>query len=230
MSDPARPTTHRRGFIGRLGAAAALGFTGLAGFAPATHGRTKPGVTSPLRGAADPSLDAWLERIKGTHKIVFDSPAPHGGLPAVWPRVYLLTLDQTYPGAAKDATAVLVLRHESAALGLQDAMWAKYPFGEDLKIEENGKPARRNIYADIKGLPLPDIGVTRLIDTGVLVGVCNMALTVDAAAVAKKTGGDAAKIHQDWVDHLLPGVQLVPSGVLAVGLAQEKGANYCFAG
>jgi intracellular sulfur oxidation DsrE/DsrF family protein len=29
---------------------------------------------------------------------------------------------------------------------------------------------------------------------------------------------------------LLPGVQVVPSGVWAVGRAQEKGCGYCYAG
>jgi len=37
-------------------------------------------------------------------------------------------------------------------------------------------------------------------------------------------------VKADWVAGLMPGVQVVPSGVLAVSRAQEKGCNYCFAG
>lgn len=222
---------NRRGFLGRLGAGAvaALGLTGLEGFAPATRARATA-MRGPAGRAADPSLDAWLDRIKGTHKVLFDSPAPADGLPAVWPRVYLVTLDQAYPGASKDASVVLVLRHEAAPLGLNDAMWAKYPLGEQTGVKENGQPAKRNIYTEITDLPLPEIGLNNLIKTGVLVGVCNMALTVGAGAIAKKTGGDATKIHQEFVDNVLPGIQLLPSGVLGVDLAQEKGCTYCFAG
>ena len=41
---------------------------------------------------------------------------------------------------------------------------------------------------------------------------------------------DAAQVKQDWIANLLPGIVVVPSGVLAVSRAQEKGCAYCFAG
>ena len=37
-------------------------------------------------------------------------------------------------------------------------------------------------------------------------------------------------VKQDWLAAVLPGVQVVPSGVLAVNGAQSKGCTYCFAG
>jgi len=37
-------------------------------------------------------------------------------------------------------------------------------------------------------------------------------------------------VKKDWVAGLLPGVQVVPSGVLGVAHAQELGCVYCFAG
>jgi len=48
--------------------------------------------------------------------------------------------------------------------------------------------------------------------------------------VAQKMNMDAAAVKADWVAALMPGVQVVPSGVLAVSRAQEKGCVYCFAG
>ena len=39
-----------------------------------------------------------------------------------------------------------------------------------------------------------------------------------------------AEVKKDWVAGVLPGIQLVPSGVLAVNRAQEHGCTYCFAG
>jgi intracellular sulfur oxidation DsrE/DsrF family protein len=39
---------------------------------------------------------------------------------------------------------------------------------------------------------------------------------------------DAAK--KEWLAHIIPGTTVVPSGVLALGRAQEKGCTYCYAG
>jgi intracellular sulfur oxidation DsrE/DsrF family protein len=41
---------------------------------------------------------------------------------------------------------------------------------------------------------------------------------------------DAADVKKDWVSGILPGIQIVPSGVLAVNRAQEHGCTYCYAG
>ena len=65
---------------------------------------------------------------------------------------------------------------------------------------------------------------------GVLMGVCDMALTFYSMGVGKKMNVDPADVKKDWISGLLPGFQLVPSGVLAVNRAQEHGCTYCFAG
>ncbi|MES2373218.1 MAG: hypothetical protein V4557_11610 [Bacteroidota bacterium] len=51
--------------------------------------------------------------------------------------------------------------------------------------------------------------------------------TATAAGMMNMSQEDVKK---DWLKGLLPGVQLVPSGVWAVGRAQEHGCAYCFAG
>jgi len=48
------------------------------------------------------------------------------------------------------------------------------------------------------------------------------------AAVASKTGGQAADIRKEWVGGLIPGIPVMPSGVWAVGRAQEHDCGYCF--
>jgi hypothetical protein len=63
-----------------------------------------------------------------------------------------------------------------------------------------------------------------------MVCICDAALTVNSGMVAMKTNGNAADIKKEWVDGLLPGIQVVPSGVWAVGRAQEHGCGYCFVG
>src|SRR5260370_378797 len=82
----------------------------------------------------------------------------------------------------------------------------------------------------VKPLPRPGTGLKALLASGVRVGCCNVALTVYSAMVAQKMGMDAAAVKAEWVAGLLPGVQVVPSGVLAVARSQEKGCAYCFAG
>jgi intracellular sulfur oxidation DsrE/DsrF family protein len=45
-----------------------------------------------------------------------------------------------------------------------------------------------------------------------------------------KMGANAADVKKEWTDGLIPGIQLVPSGVWAVGRAQEHGCAYVFVG
>lgn len=212
-------STHRRGFLARI-----AGAVGIAAIAP-----TQLFAESTALAASSPELEAWFSRINGKHRIVFDAPHANEGMPVVWPRVYLATMNATYGTPDAQNSAVVILRHEAAPLALDDAMWAKYKFGAMLKIDANGKPATRNVFATITGLPLPSVGVVEVLKTGVLVGVCNVALSVLAGKLAG-AGGDASAVTKELLDHVYPGIQVVPSGVMAVGRAQEKGCNYCFAG
>ena len=47
---------------------------------------------------------------------------------------------------------------------------------------------------------------------------------------AKSMKLDPTEVYNDWVNGLLPSVQLVPSGVWALGRAQENGCGYILAG
>jgi intracellular sulfur oxidation DsrE/DsrF family protein len=73
-------------------------------------------------------------------------------------------------------------------------------------------------------------GIKALQARGVMLCVCDMALTVNSVMTAKAMNANADDIKKEWVSGLLPGIQIVPSGVWAVGRAQEKGCAYCFAG
>ena len=125
MYDESTPDTPRRGFLGRM-AAAAVGF-GAAGLLPAPARAAT--VASP---AADSKLEAWFGKLAGKHRTVFDAPAINEGMPAIWPRVYLLTTDATYPGG--HAVAMIILRHTGLAMAFQDSIWAKYPIGEMFNV------------------------------------------------------------------------------------------------
>ncbi|HET7789728.1 MAG TPA: hypothetical protein VFK78_02940 [Gemmatimonadales bacterium] len=218
--------THRRGFIGRLAAgAAALGFSGLAAPLAAETPRGRESV--------DPSVDAWLNKITGKHKQVFDAPAPHDGLPFAWARVFQMTNAET--GAAPaDVSAVIVLRHAGIAFAMNDAMWAKYKFGEMFSVNDPATkaPSLRNFLTHTKPgeTLLPGMAVDELLAAGALIGVCNVALTVYAGGAAKAMNMDATAVKAEWVANLVPGIQVLPSGVWGVNRTQEHGCTYCFAG
>jgi intracellular sulfur oxidation DsrE/DsrF family protein len=53
-----------------------------------------------------------------------------------------------------------------------------------------------------------------------------MAMTVYSAVAAMQSNGKAEDIYKDWTANLLPGIQVVPSGVWALGRAQEKQCAY----
>lgn len=215
---------YRRGFLGRLVATAAAGVAGL------TPLRLEAQPRHDLSAGADPSFESWLNRITGKHKIVFDAPEVNGGFPVIWPRVWLNGNNDSYGTKDADNSAVIVLRHEGIPIAMKDELWAKYKLGEFFNIKDGDAPATKNIFAKVMPLPLPGTGLEALVASGVQAGCCNVALTVYSAMVAQKMGMDAAAVKAEWVAGLLPGVQVVPSGVLAVARTQEKGCVYCFAG
>src|SRR2546423_14649204 len=83
-------TTHRRGFLGRIAAgAAALGLGGLvAPLAAAAELRSARAVS------ANPEFEAWLNKITGKHKMVFDIPEPNGGFGFAWAPGFSNTPDE----------------------------------------------------------------------------------------------------------------------------------------
>jgi len=216
--------TPRRGFLGTLAATAAAGLASL------TPLRLEAAPRKSSVAGIDAAFETWLNRITGKHKMVFDAPEVNSGMPVIWPRVWLNGNNENYATKDADNSGVVILRHAAIPLAMKDELWAKYKLGEVFQIKDGEAAATRNTFAKVLPLPLPGTGVEALLASGVLFGVCNVALTVYSAMVAQKTGQDAAAVKADWVAGLIPGIQVVPSGVLAVARTQEKGCAYCFAG
>ena len=221
--------SNRRNFLGRIA-------TGAAAFGAAT-------LIDPIRLAAEAaktmspadekSLQSWYGKLRGKHRQVFDCMMADGGMPLAWARVFLMT-NKAVGVKGDDYSAVLILRHESIPLAMEDRLWAKYKFGQTFKINDAkmSTPATRNLFWQPKQgeLPLPGMAVNELLDSGVLVGVCDMAITVYSKMAAGQMEMGAEECKKDWLAGVLPGIQVVPSGVLAVNRAQEHGCTYCWAG
>ena len=213
----------RRAFVGTL-AAGASGLLAVPGAALA-HRPVNSGGSE---------AEAWFEKVKGSHRIVYDATEPHDGFPMIWTWVFYKTNNDT-GSPDNDITAVVVLRHNAIPFAMEDRLWEKYKLGEFFKINDNNTnaPAVRNtLYTpQEKDYPLPGIdGIKTLQDRGAMFCVCDMAIKVYSGFAAKGSGADPEVVRQDWLSGILPDIQVVPSGVWAVGRAQEKGCAYCYAG
>jgi len=221
----------RRDFLGKIAAgAAALGTASLAPF----QAQAIPGLAD--HEYAD--SEEWFNKIKGKHRMVFDATQPHELMPFAWPKVFLLTNAATGT-PEKDCSVVVVLRHDAVGYALQNEMWEKYKLGELFKAHDplTKAPATRNPFwkpkeGDFKipGIGNVPIGINELQNSGVLFCCCEMAITVYSAVAADMMKMDAAAVKKEWMASVLPNIQVMPSGVWALGRAQEHGCSYCFAG
>ena len=223
----------RRGFLGTLSAGAlAAGFSMLKPLAVVAE------KSHQLSHAGDP--DEWFNQIKGEHRIVFDAtePLPMPVMPFAWPRIFLITNAATGT-PEKDCSVVMVLRHNAFVYGLGSPLWKKYDLGKMFKVTDpvTKEPATRNPFwkpapgtYTVPGVGEVKIGIDELQQSGVLICVCDVAITVFSAAVAQQMNLDAAEVKKEWEEGVIPGVQLMPSGIWAIGRAQEHKCAYCKAG
>ena len=181
----------------------------------------------------DPQFEAWLSKIKGSHRQVFDAPKANDGMPFAWSLVFMM-MNEKIGVKNGDTQSVLVLRHDAIPLAMQSPLWAKYKLGERFEIKDHvtKEAATRNpFYKPKQGeLPLPGMSVEDLLKAGVLIGVCDLAITFNTMRMAKDLGVDAGKLKQEFVDAIIPGIVRVPAGILAINRAQERKCTYCFAG
>ncbi len=198
------------------------------------HAENKPPAS--LAPVGDP--DAWFDQVKGKHRIVYDTTAPHEIFPFAWPRVFLVTNEATGT-PANDCGVVVILRHLAIGFALDHAMWEKYNLGSVFKVDDPKTMAasKRNPFwkpaageYKIPGIGEVKIGINELQSDGVMFCVCGAAMAVFSAKVAAQMNMKAEDVLNEWKAAVLPGVQIVPSGVWAVGRAQEHGCKYCFVG
>ena len=225
--------TNRRNFLGTIATgAAAIGLTSIAPSLSAFGSETRfdPKVYG------DP--EEMFKKIAGKHRVVYDSTEPNGVYPFAWPRIFLVTNEMTGT-PSKDCSVVVVLRHDSMGYALSDAMWSKYKLGEMFHAVDpkTNAPALRNPFwkpksgdYSVPGIGEVQIGIDQLQSSGVMFCVCNMAITVYSSVAAGAMNMKAEDVKKEWTDNVLPGIQVVPSGVWALGRAQEKQCAYIFAG
>jgi len=218
-------STNRREFLGGVAATATA-----AGLGAALT------TASAATSAAGPGTDftRWLDTITGKHLQVYDAPSVNNGMVLVYAWAYLSTAPQAYAVPESDVGAVVVLRRFAIPIAFNDDTWAKYKLGEVFNVNDPATkaPATRNPFAHIKpgDLPIADAALEKLLSRNVRVGVCNLALTSLSSMVAQKMQMKPEEVKQEWIAGMFPGLQVVPSGVVAINGAQAHGCSYCFAG
>jgi len=215
--------TPRRNFITTLvGSAAAFGLSS---------------VISPLKAVADNSTpksnenaEKWFSQMEGKkHKMVFDMTKHNHGASIKW----ALTLMDTYNDMGvtdSEISVVLVLRYAGFGFAFGDPLWKKYGFGKrlELKDDETGKMAMRNLYGKCK--TEDDDCIELFQKRGGMVCVCEKSIEGGAEGLAKLMKLKKEDVHKEFMDNLLPGIQVVPSGIWALNRVQELGCTFCFGG
>lgn len=213
MTDSDR--THRRDFLGKAAALAAGALT-----MPALLEAT------PRDTLVQDSNDAWLERITGKHRQLFDMPGDGGGLPMVHIVNYLDTYNKAYGAKDADISAIGTFYGMTTLHGVNDAMWAKYRLGEIVNAKDGSgaaytrNPWRTEVPVPAFGASLPNASIEALQKRGVLFLLCNNALTFFAGQTAKARGLEAPAVYADMKANILPDVVLVPAMVIAIEKAQ----------
>ena len=208
--------------VGALAGAGALALTGLAASGPeALHAAT----------LGEPSRDVehWLDGLTAKHRQIVDAYVANDGFPLAFAHNFLATATP-----AGSAGAVVVLRHFALPLALDHPVWARYKIGESLNITDpaTGKAAVRNPFLKPPTgvLLADDMAVDRLLSRHVILGACNVALTVLSGKLAGNAGVSASAARDEWLAAVIPGITILPSGVWGINRAQEKGCTYCTGG
>jgi len=164
--------------------------------------------------------------LKGQHKQVFDmADADPGGEPPPLrlPRNYLDAFRDVYKLDFSEVRTVVGISGRSFPVNASDKLWEKYALGERSKIIDpvTKKPAVRNVFMDDSTL-----GVKALQARGTIFWQCNIALNSIAQQLATARQLPVAEVRADLLAGLNPGVRVVPSHVMALGLVQERGLTY----
>jgi hypothetical protein len=168
----------------------------------------------------------WLDQLKGSHKQVYDlGSANLAADPRIlrFARNYLDTFRDVYKLEFPDINTAVGISGPAFAMNASDRLWNKYQLGERSKIIDpvTKKAAVRNIFLE-DGTP----SIKAMQARGTVFWQCNVALGGVAQQLAETMQLPVADVRADLLAGLNPGVRLVPSHVMGLGLVQERGFTY----
>jgi len=177
--------------------------------------------------AAAPFDMAWLEQMKGKHKQLYDLGSFDLGAdnrPLRFCKNFLDTFRDVYKLEHPGINTAVGISGPAIAMNVSDRIWEKYKLGERSKIIDpmTKQPSIRNIFLSDD----PDISIKAIQARGTIFWQCNVALGNVAQQLATQFKMPAAEVRADLIAGLNPGVKLMPSHVMALALAQERGFTY----
>ncbi|HUR92222.1 MAG TPA: hypothetical protein VMY38_06055 [Gemmatimonadaceae bacterium] len=211
MTDSLSHPSARRRFLAQLSGAAAA----FAGFAlPDRAGAaTGPG----------PDHDAWMQRARGRHRQFFHSTGHGDGAAMLMATNFLDVYGAAYATAPTHVSAVIGVHGTALPIGLSNAAWDKYELGKVINVNDPDTKvaARRNVFA--VGGP---ISIDTAMRRGIVLLVCNIALTRLSNSLAGSLSLPQADVYNDLRSSVIPGAIVVPGLVVAINRAQERGFTY----
>ena len=200
--------------------------TSLAGVA-AIDVAASPAAAQSSSAAASPAWDLeWMDDLKAKHKQVFDLGEVNlvaDPRPLRFPRNYLDAFHDVFALDFPEVKTIVGISGTAFGINASDRLWEKYALGERSKILEPAtkQPAIRNVFLNEESL-----GVKALQARGTIFWQCNIALNNIAQQLATARQLAVADVRADLLAGLNPGVHLVPSHVMAMGMVQERGVTY----
>lgn len=228
----------RRGFVGQvLGAVAAAGTFAAVPDTAAAESPMGPGEGPPwLEEQEKQAWDtAWVDRVTGRYRQVFDAPEMEQGTLLHQARSFLQGFIDVYGMKDSELSAVLVIRHAAIPMAANDRLWDELELGKAFKIKdpESGKPARRNPFLNANtprnakyGMLWPDGGLDTLLSRGAIGLCCNLALFQLVGMIAKREKVENKAARDKVLANLVPGLIVQPSGIFAVARAEAAGCQY----
>jgi hypothetical protein len=218
---PKTPSPRRRFITNLVGGTAAIaaGTVGARDLFAQGGGPAYP----PPQGGWDMS---WCDKVeKAKHRLVIDCADVGDGLALTNAQTVLNGYKDVYNTTDADMTLVVVIRHKAIQMALNDAIWERWKIGEQLNVKDAGEPALRNVYAK-GGARAAGDKIEPLIQRGVIVLCCNLALMRSAGQFATAMSMPVDDARKLFIDSLVPGVIRQTNGVFAVTRAQEAGAKF----
>ncbi len=218
-------THDRRKFLGALG----VGALAAASAAPLAAERS-PRLPKPVSDKYDMS---WVDRIRGKHRAVFDSPGFSDGGAVFRAALWRDQLAEMYGIERTDSTPVVVVRHEGIPLAMNSAFWERFEIGKELEVKDSKKkwltvnPVEK-AEPDAKG-PWANYNITSLLASGGIVLACDLAfgqMVYKVRSEDKKVKRTSKEAREIALGFLIPGIILQPSGFFAVLRAQEEGCGF----
>lgn len=214
---------NRRQFLGSVAAFSATG-----ALLPSALGAESP-EGQPVSAEWDVT---WRDRITSPFRAVFDNPIVNEGV-GLWRAIdWKKNVMEVYGDQAKDASTVLVIRHEAIPMIMSHAFWERHNLGAEDKSNDAAasSPVKHNPYLSREGAEgggRRGATIDSFIASGGIVLACNYAFGRSIVGPeARKSGASQADARVAALQQVIPGVIIQPSGFFAVIEAQRSGCHF----